>query len=167
MTPTDEVPTETLVIGEDFYGPDPGEGQYRDPGDAISNAIGSTGYVNAYVVDDCVERFADGSWRDPETFDRFYWDPEPLLIDVLQADNETDQARERDDKHVEFKTKWCADNGRRYVVLSDADTWDPELVARKVAPAPAADVPTDAPTDAPTNPPKKAAGKVQRPRRKS
>lgn len=139
------------VDGLDLYGDDNDSG-YHEPEDAISEAVGSRGYLQDAVLPDCYERLAGGASREPETFDRLYWDPERLVIDILTGE-ESEREAEAEEKHVAFKRSWCEENGIRYVVLTDEDTFDPdrleELFARAdetpaVDPPPALD-PSPAP----------------------
>src|ERR1035438_10670480 len=93
----DQIPTalqqvgDDFVDGRDFYGPDPDaqDGRYRDEGDDVSRAVGSPGYMTAYVVGECVQQLGDSevATLDPEHFDRYYFppdvDPEASLAPVL------------------------------------------------------------------------------------
>lgn len=120
-----------LVIGEDFYDddPDPQDSSYRDTGDPISQAVGSPGYMSAHVVGECYQELADGSQTEPEEFDRYYFPPQvegyegpaPVLIDVIETGSPEEEAQERLDKHVDFKTQWCREHDVNYCVLSDTE----------------------------------------------
>lgn len=92
--------------------------------DDISRAVGSGAYVYRYELQECVEQF-DGSpvKRFPERFDRYYFDTPhgPLLIDVLQDGTPEQLEGERARKRVAFKTAWCAEHDRRYLVVPESD----------------------------------------------
>jgi hypothetical protein len=107
------------------------EALYSEPRDPVSAVLGSDVYIANATVDGCVETFAGGLEREPERFDRFYFEPEPVLIDVLEARSEQELEAERQDKHVAFKTAWCRDHDRRYVVLT-AEQADDVALARSV-----------------------------------
>jgi hypothetical protein len=118
-----------LTIGEDFYGDDPSGTLIQEP-DAIDVAVGSPAYIADFMFGSCREVFPEGGELEPETFDRYYFPPDhlpdykgpaPCLIDILVSDTDLEQDRERADKRVEFKTKWCRERGVRYVVLRDSD----------------------------------------------
>lgn len=115
-----------LVIGEDFYedAEDRVERTDLSAADPISLAVGTPGYMERYMVQECIMRFGD-MIGEPEEFDRYYFPPgtgyegpAPLLIDILNAD---DLATDREEKHVEFKTQWCAERKVRYALLTDED----------------------------------------------
>ena len=131
----DQIPTalqqvgDDFVDGHDFYGPDPDaqDGRYRDEGDDVSRAVGSPGYMTAYVVGECVQQLGDSevATLDPEHFDRYYFPPDvdpeaslaPVLIDIIGASTMEERQREREAKHVVFKAAWCAERKVRYCVL--------------------------------------------------
>lgn len=155
--------TDTLdiTIGEDLYDPDPA--RYEPPVDPVSQALGVAGYSQDFVVDECVERFpAMEMWREPESFDRFYF-PQPrmdgtvseaVLVDIIGADDAGEREAERAAKHCAFKARWCLEHDRRYVVLADSDTWDPILLVALLAARPELAV------SAPLVVPKRNAGKA-------
>lgn len=139
------LPTDTeLVLGEDMYGdePDENDSRPRPQGDPISLAVGSPGHMVNHMVHECYETFESGATTEPEEFDRYYFPPQedgydgpaPVLIDILAGDTQEDLIQERIDKHVEFKTRWCAERGIRYVVLADLEDLmlSPEALEAKI-----------------------------------
>lgn len=107
----------------------------RPEPDAVSQAVGALGYVHRYVLADCVETFEHSAIRrPPERFDRFYFDPERVLVDIV-ADGlgEEQERQERARKHVDFKTRWCKQHGWRYVVVSESDAENVGLIRELVA----------------------------------
>lgn len=133
--------------------------------DAVSQAVGALGYVHRYIVQDCVERFEHPTLRrPPERFDRFYFDPERVLVDIVADGLGDDQEREeRDRKHVDFKTRWCAANGWRYVVLKESDADNGALVRELVAGRTPAE-PKTAAAPAAAKPAARKRGQVSRPK---
>jgi hypothetical protein len=125
------LPEAGLTIGEDFYDdePDPNDSTYKDTGDPISAAVGTAGFMERHMVQDCRIVTPDGASTEPEEFERYYFPPgdrpydgpAPILIDILHSDDPGVQEEERAEKNVAFKTQWCAEQGIRYVVLHDTD----------------------------------------------
>jgi len=157
-------PGATLVDGYDFFDgddADPDDSSYSDPGDPISQAVGTPGFMSNHVVGECVQHLAEGATTEPEEFDRYYFPPQeipnydgpaPLLIDVLTGLTPEEMAQEQEDKHTAFKADWCRSHGVRYVVLSDSEDMflSPEQLRAKIlaaiepATAPAASTQTAA-----------------------
>jgi hypothetical protein len=114
---------------------------YEEHGDAIDEAVAGEGYIANFVIDECVETFEGGFFREPERFDRFYYRPQddsyrgpaPILIDVLTADDEVTRSTEAERKHVEFKRRWCVERELRYVVLAWDEAITREAVLRAMA----------------------------------
>ena len=105
------------------------EARYTPDADPVSVAVGSAGYLSRHVVDECREEFPESRVsRFPETFDRFYWEPSPLLVDILDDGSPAQVKEERERKRVEFKTAWCAEHGWRYLALTATDAQDAQLV---------------------------------------
>lgn len=175
-----------LTLGEDFYDDDHDENDSRprNQGDPISVAVGSPGFMAAHIVQECFETFDGGATTEPEEFDRYYFPPQvdgydgpaPILIDILQADTPEELQQERVDKHVEFKTRWCAERGVRYVVLTDledlmlsAEALRAKLTGGKAQAAPAAQAPQEAPQAPRKRPTAASKGRrgVQHPRAES
>lgn len=144
MNPEVTVPEDEVVIGQDLYADDPSS--YDDGGstsvpitDPVSDAVGSPGYMQHFILDGCIREFADGTWREPERFDRFYFVPQvpdydglaPLLIDVIVGDSPEQKRACVEQLHVDFKRQWIANNAPvdawnrplRYVTIDEADQW--------------------------------------------
>lgn len=109
--------------------------------DPICVAMGATGFVQNYMVRECVETFeSTPATRSPDRFDRFYFQTEhgPILVDILDDyDGRLDESRRA--KHCAFKEQWCAENGRRYLPLPESDI-TPEKIRRLIAGAPEPEV---------------------------
>jgi hypothetical protein len=117
-------------------------GYYDDDGDAIDAAVRGEGYIANFVIDQCVEEFEGGFFREPESFDRFYYLPQteppyegpaPVLIDVLQADDPQTREAEAERKHVEFKRRWCKEHDLRYATVVADEAITREAVLRTLA----------------------------------
>lgn len=137
----------------------------RPEPDAVSQAVGALGYVHRYVVQDCVETFDHPTLRrPPERFDRFYFQPERVLVDIIADGLGDGQIREeRDRKHVDFKARWCEENGWRYVVLNESDADNLGLIRELAAGrTPAEPKPADVP--AKPKPAPRKRGQVSRPK---
>lgn len=119
-----------ITIGEDFYGDvDPDDSTHVEAPDAISAAVGTPGYMERHMVQDCRIVTPDGASTEPEEFERYYFPPgdrpyegpAPILIDIIHSDEPAVQAEEHEAMHVEFKAQWCREQGIRYVVLHDTE----------------------------------------------
>jgi hypothetical protein len=155
----------TMHIEPDLIGDDDDlDGLYRPDPDPITDALGATGFVDRYTLDECVERFEETrAARFPETFDRYYFDGDHgrVLIDVLQDSTSEQLAEERLRKHVAFKTAWCAEHPTfRYLPLPASDA-DAAAIRRLLDGSPAPKVSQPA-----SQRPKTAAtrGQIQRPK---
>lgn len=128
---------EERPLNDDEYPEDLTEMPPRPPRelDPISAAVGTGAYVYRHTVDDCVERFVGTVARFPERFDRFYFqtDNGPLLVDVLEDATEEQLHRDTVRKRVEFKQAWCAEHGRRYLVVGESDAQDVGKVRQLLA----------------------------------
>src|ERR1017187_8304786 len=82
------LPAAELVVGEDFYDPDPSDSTFQHDADPISAAVGAAGYMALHMVQDCRFVSPDGASTEPEEFDRYYFvpgdrpyeGPAPILI---------------------------------------------------------------------------------------
>lgn len=95
---------------------------YEPVGDPISDALGSNGYATPHVLAECVERFDSKVSRFPEKFDRFYWEPVKVLIDIVGDSSPDYELEERARKRCEFKAGWCAEHGYVYLVVPESDS---------------------------------------------
>lgn len=128
---------ERALLDEEYEDDDPYtvQGAGMDP---ISEGVGQGAYLARYTLDECVEHYpASPVYREPDTFERFYFGAEPqVLIDVL-ADGDAEQlALERSRKHVAFKERWCKDNDRLYVALRESEADNAQLIRERVRPEP-------------------------------
>lgn len=120
-----------LVIGEDFHKDEYERGsEDMTAPDAVSEAVGTQGYVEDYVAHECFQSFSDGSRTDAEVFDRYYFPPDnapeydgpaPLLIDIIRAEEVAERAAEENAKHLVFKRAWAKVRDVRYVILAAED----------------------------------------------
>lgn len=102
--------------------------------DPVSLGVGATAFIANYEILECVETFADSVvTRWPCRFDRFYFQTEtgPLLVDILD-DYDGRLGESRAAKQSDFKARWCAENGRRYLALGESQI-APEKIRRLVA----------------------------------
>jgi hypothetical protein len=105
------------------------EARYKPDPDPVSVAVGAVGFVSRHVLDECHEQFPGSTIsRFPEMFDRFYWEPQRVLIDILEDGNAEQLSEERERKRCEFKEAWCSEHGWRYLALSATDAQDPQRV---------------------------------------
>lgn len=119
------VELEETVIGEDMFDDDDGFVPVIGEADPLSTLLGSKVFVSDYVIDGCFQKFPDGTWIEPERFDRFYYEI-GLVVDVVTDEDVGEQAQSATAKHYSFKTKWCADNDQRYAMVTWRDVLDPE-----------------------------------------
>jgi hypothetical protein len=134
--------------------------RYTDP---LSGALGARGYMDRHLIAECEQEFGEGVRHAPERFDRFYWEPEPLLVDIL-ADGTPDMLeRDRERKHIDFKRIWCAENDMLYMVISESDAMNAmrvrEILADLKNPRVAVPLEVSSPTPVP-----RRRGRVQRPK---
>jgi hypothetical protein len=134
---------------------------YQTPPDEISQGVDGSWYATDYTLDECRPVYPGSAIvAYPERFDRFYMRSSvgPLLIDVLAGDGDQMEAQ-RARKHVAFKEQWCAEHGRRYLALEEAD-----LSADKIR-ALLAGTPDPVPAVAPAKAAKpRRSGGIQRPK---
>lgn len=101
--------------------------------DPVSLAVGAKGFATRYVLDECVERFEESKvWRFPETFDRFYWEPHRLLIDILPDFDATELAESRKAKRCTFKEEWCLENEWAYIALPESEMNDVQKLRARI-----------------------------------
>jgi hypothetical protein len=103
--------------------------------DPISEGIGSPGFVSRYEVSECRQPSQAGSLVRyfPERFDRFYFQPIRLLVDLVQDGSPEVLRRGRASKHCDFKAEWCAKNDWRYIVVPESISGDPKAVRALLA----------------------------------
>jgi hypothetical protein len=105
------------------------EARYQPDPDPVSVAVGAAGFATRHVVDDCREEFPESRVsRFPETFDRFYWEPQRVLVDILEDASPEQVREERERKRCDFKAAWCAEHGWRYLALTATDAQDAQTV---------------------------------------
>lgn len=141
MSPWDE-PIDPADDDQEYEAP-----RYRPEADGLTQALGATWYATRYEVEECRQTFPNSVIvGTPERFDRCYVQTSvgPVLVDLLVGDGDQIDAQARR-KHVAFKRRWCAENGRRYLVLSEQDVEDPARIVELLADAPAAELETPAP----------------------
>lgn len=144
------------------------EARYVAPVDPVDDALGAQGRLERAHLPDCRESFNGGQfWRDPEVFDRQYWQP-PVLVDILDDFDQAALEADRQAKHVDFKTRWCREHDRAYLVLTVSEAQDPELVRAAYARLSEPDAPSGTPrkpaAPKPKPKPRRSRSKVQRPR---
>jgi hypothetical protein len=105
------------------------------PADALTSALGAAGYVTDYAVEECRQELLDGTGRKlfPERFDRFYFEPTRLLVDVVRDDDPQVSGEQRKAKRVAFKMAWCAANGWHYLAIPESESFDADQVRALVA----------------------------------
>lgn len=101
---------------------------YEPTADPITDALGASGFVDRYTLDDCVERFDEThAARFPEMFDRFYFDGPHgrVLLDIVADGSQDERAEAEIRKHTGFKAQWCEQHDDwRYVVIPESALLD-------------------------------------------
>jgi hypothetical protein len=103
---------------------------YQPPPDALSMGVGGTWYATRYTLEECQQTYPGSALKAPaEWFDRYYVHSGvgALLVDILVGDGDQRDAQARR-KHVAFKQRWCRENDRRYLVLTEDDAENPDRV---------------------------------------
>lgn len=138
-----------------------------EPPDALTQATGAGWYATRWTVNECRQGRAGSTTTGfPERFDRFYPHAAggPLLVDVLVGDQDM-RSEQRRSKHVAFKLDWCAENGRRYLALSEGDSIDVERCRALIAALSEPTVPDAQPEPAKRQPASRPSrGGVHRPK---
>lgn len=105
--------------------------------DPISLGLESIGFIARHQIAGCVERFEGSTaYHAAEMFDRFYFQTPhgKVLVDVLD-DYDGRLAESRRQRHCDFKERWCAENGLRYLPLPESQI-TPDKIRRLVEGAP-------------------------------
>lgn len=141
--------------------------RYRtnEASDPVSEAVGSTAFVENHRIPECHQQFGGGIHREPERFDRYYFGATPpLLLDILPDLTAEDLERASAAKHVAFKMDWCRKNDRRYLAVPESAVENMNELRALLA----GETETDAqPTAKPARPRKPAStprGQISRPK---
>lgn len=147
------------------------EARYAPEQDPVSAGLGARGFLTRHIVEECREEFPESKIsRFPEMFDRFYWEPRRVLVDIVEDGSPEQLEQERARKRVDFKADWCAEHGWTYLPLRASDAQDAQRVRELVYQVSellhGRGEPAQAPEPAPaaSSPPARGRGKIQRPK---